>query len=106
MVVLPTGSYILGGQTNNGNSEFLPAGGNQWQDGPTIPSPGLGFGCAVAISDQQFVVIGGYSDGYYDAVANVRMYDTGSGIWTEWPALNTPVYYQAYLIFVILNTDD
>ena len=95
MVVMPFGTYILGGEDNSGNSEFLKTGRYSWQAGPTIPSPGLAFGCAVAIDFFRFVVIGGYPDGHSGPVANVRMYDMASGSWTEWSALNTPVYFVA-----------
>ena len=89
------GTYILGGKDNSGNSEFLERYSKSWQVGPNIPSPGHAFGCAVAINTFQFVVIGGYPDGYSDPVANVRMYDMPSGSWTDWADLNTPVYFVA-----------
>ena len=101
MVEMSSGSYILGGETNNFNSEFLPTGGppvgtppgEEWQEGFAIPSPGFAKGCAVAINDKQFVLIGGYPDGL-SAVANVKMYDMETETWTDWSDLNTAVYYQ------------
>ena len=93
MVEMSGGSYILGGETNNFNSEFLPTGGEEWQEGFAIPSPGFAKGCAVAINDKQFVLIGGYPDGL-SAVANVKMYDMETETWTDWSDLNTAVYYQ------------
>ena len=89
------GTFILGGEGNSGNSEFLKSGYSQWKEGPAIPSPGLAFGCAVRVDSFQFVVIGGYPDGSSGAVANVRMYDMTSGAWTEWAPLNTPACYMA-----------
>ena len=93
------GTFILGGEGNSGNSEFLKRGKSQWQDGPAIPSPGLACGCAVEVDDFQFVVIGGHPDGHSEAVANVRMYDMTSGTWTEWAPLNTPASYVACVTY-------
>ena len=93
------GTFILGGEGNSGNSEFLKRGKSQWQDGPAIPSPGLACGCAVEVDDFQFAVIGGHPDGHSEAVANVRMYDMTSGTWTEWAPLNTPASYVACVTY-------
>ena len=95
VVVMGFGTYLLGGSGNSGNSEFLRSYGTQWQDGPTIPSPGLAFGCAVPVDTFRFAVIGGYPDGSSSPVGNVRVYDMASGSWTEWEALNTPAFFVA-----------
>ena len=82
-VVMPAGTYILGGHNNRYTSEFLPTGSNEWQSGPSIPSPGLAYGCAVAIDSARFVVTGGKVFNPNDAVANVRVYDTASEAWIQ-----------------------
>ena len=99
VVVMSFGTFILGGKGNSGNSEYLKKYSNGWKLGPTIPSPGLAFGCAVEVDDFEFVVIGGYPDGHSEPVANVRMYDMTSGTWTEWAPLNTPAYYVACVTY-------
>ena len=83
MVVMPAGTYILGGYSNRFTSEFLPTGSTEWQAGPAIPSPGLAYGCAVAIDSTRFVVAGGKVFSPTDAVANVRVYDTASNAWIQ-----------------------
>ena len=83
VVVLPAGTYILGGYSSRFTSEFLPTGGTVWQAGPNIPSPGLAYGCAVAISSTRFVVIGGKVFSPKAGVDNVRMYDTVSDTWRQ-----------------------
>ena len=83
VVVMPAGTYILGGYSNRFTSEFLPTGSTEWQAGPAIPSPGLAYGCAVAIDSTRFVVAGGKVFSPKDAVANVRVYDTASDAWIQ-----------------------
>ena len=95
VVVMSFGTFILGGKGNSGNSEYLKKYSNGWKLGPTIPSPGLAFGCALPIDTFRFVVIGGYPDGSSDPVGNVRVYDMASGSWTEWQPLNTPAFFVA-----------
>ena len=83
VVVMPVGTYILGGYSNRYTSEFLPTGSTEWQAGPNIPPPGLAYGCAVAIDSTRFVVTGGKVFSPTDAVANVRVYDTASNVWIQ-----------------------
>ena len=54
-----------------------------WQAGPAIPSPGLAYGCAVAIDATRFVVTGGKKFSPTAALDNVRMYDTTSLTWRQ-----------------------
>ena len=83
VVVMPAGTYILGGYSNRYTTEFLPTGSSAWQAGPAIPSPGLAYGCAVAIDSTRFVVTGGKVFSPTDCVANVRVYDTASDTWIQ-----------------------
>ena len=61
MVQMKTETYLLGGGASESmlTSEILSHYSNTWQKGPDIPEPGLNSGCAVKISDTEFLVIGG-----------------------------------------------
>ena len=83
VVVMPAGTFILGGYSNRYTSEFLPTGSTEWQAGPNIPSPGLAYGCAVAIDATRLVLTGGKTFSPTAAVDNVRMYDTTSLTWKQ-----------------------
>ena len=65
-ITMPNGVYLLGGipppmrNSSYSTSEFLPKKNNGvWQTGPLIPN-GLYKGCAVRISNEEIVLIGGW----------------------------------------------
>merc|ERR550519_1104218 len=93
-VSLPEGLYILGsgeeGEVSESTSSFLPTGATDWEAGPPLPGPGAGSGCAVAISDYQFLLIGGLP-----STKQVVEYDTRTGNWTQWPELAEHRYYHS-----------
>ena len=62
MVQMKTETYLLGGSRADSTltSEILSHYSNTWQTGPDIPGKGLNSGCAVRISDTEFLVIGGF----------------------------------------------
>lgn len=85
-VTLPAGVFILGGYKTETTSSFLPTGDTTWRPGPDIPHGGSDSGCAVAVSDTSFLLIGGEPN--YD---HIMEYDIDTGAWTEWPRLTSPV---------------
>ena len=89
---LSHGTFLLGSSSEDGDtdsiltSEFLSAGSRSWQEGPYLPTAAVG-GCAVTLSDHQFLVI---------SFIGIREFDTNvdgpssSNGWlptTTWPAL-------------------
>ena len=59
-VTMPSAVYIMGGSYSKTTSEFLPSGSTNWQNGPSIPAPGLYYGgCAVKKNDFEIILIGG-----------------------------------------------
>jgi hypothetical protein len=60
VVNMANGVYILGGDSGAAerSSELLPAGSKDWIVGPELPV-GHSDGCAVAVSDVSFLMIGG-----------------------------------------------
>ena len=84
-VVLPSGTFILGGRNDSKSSEFLPVGQTlAWREGPKIPGPGAIYACTVAISDTRFAVIGG------ELKNRSLVFDTSSWRWTSF-TLSSPI---------------
>jgi hypothetical protein len=103
-VTLESGVYVLGGfngsydNTDNYNglssSEFLAAGSSVWKAGPALPYGGQGVAdsCAIAISNTQFLLIGGLRyDGstVLDISSSVHEFNSMTSLWTEWPSLSS-----------------
>jgi len=84
-VVLPSGTFILGGRNDSKSSEFLPVGQTlAWREGPKIPGPGAVYACTVAISETRFAVIGG------ELKTRSLVFDSSSWRWTSF-TLSTPI---------------
>ena len=84
-VVLPSGTFILGGRNDSKSSEFLPVGQTlAWREGPKIPGPGAIYACTVAISDTRFAVIGG------ELKNRSLVFNTSSWRWTSF-TLSSPI---------------
>ena len=77
---MPTGTYIFGSETSPTTSEFLR--NDVWQDGPVIPN-GFEGGCAIKISSNEIILIGGY--GTMDRVAK---FDVKTNTFTLWSSLS------------------
>jgi len=84
VVELRHGVYIFGGEFGDvsRSSEFLATGSSMWTWGPSIPGDGVRDSCVAKLSDTEFVILGGSSDG---GQARVFNYETGE--WREWPRL-------------------
>jgi len=96
-IVQPHGVYVLGGDEDaRNNSEFLATGSTEWSQGPDIPGPGVEQSCGVALSDTEFVILGGYT-GYGHGYAQVLHYSATKDVWTEWPELSEGVFGQSCL---------
>ena len=92
-VSLTSGVFMLGGSRAGGKiGEFLPTGTSTWQQFDSVPNY-VKEGCSVAISDHQFLVIGGLGahphphPGAY-ALSQVVEYNTQTDEWTQWPKLD------------------
>ena len=59
-VTMPDGVYIFSMRNNKTTSDFLPRGSTNWQAGPTVPMGPMNYGCVVKISDEEFLIIGGW----------------------------------------------
>ena len=90
-VRVPTrGVYILGGFRTSTTSTLLRPGATSWVPGPTLPGGGAQGGCAVALGDHGFLLIGGIP--HYD---QVREFNMETGQWLEekrWDKLLTGRY--------------
>ena len=79
-VVLPSGTYVIGGSGSNLENEMLPTGSNTWQEFSATPialHPSY-TGCAVDIGPTRFLSVD---------QDNVQEYDTELETWTVWPGL-------------------
>ena len=84
-VVLPVGTFILGGRNDSKSSEFLPVGETRaWREGPKIPGAGAKYACTVAISETKFAVVGG------ELKNRSLVFDTTSWRWTSF-TLSSPM---------------
>jgi len=87
-VDMPGGSYIFDSDWVSGRttSEFLPSNSNSWVAGPTVPGRRMWVGCVVKISNEDFLIIGGY-DGQ-DSSTRIVKFNTRSGTWEDnWGSL-------------------
>lgn len=85
-VTFPTGTYIFGGYTDSSKTtiEFLPFESSIWRSLLVkIPDPGFHTGCAVKISDEELVLIGGI-----DTVNRVLSFNIKTNDWKEYRQLN------------------
>ena len=67
-------TYMFGGQDSATSSEIFQDG--SWEAGPTIP--GIRYGCGVAISREELLLIGGY-----DTRNRIIKYNIKTNDWTE-----------------------
>ena len=88
-ISMPNGVYLFGGIDGPNadetlvTSDFLPAFGDKWEEGPVIPNPGIWAACGAKISDTELVLIGGY-----DSKEKVLKFNTETGLWTQLANLN------------------
>ena len=106
-VTMPNGLYFLGGDYGGWNSAFLPAYSNVWEEGIDCPmcKDGNGGACAVKISDEEFVMIGGWI--FSDLISK---YNIVSGLWTTIGHLTFPRSYHTCVfknggVMVIAGSD-
>ena len=63
IINMPNGVYVFGRSkpppTEKDLSYFLPNQSNSWQIGPNLPEKGRVSGCGLAISQKEFLIIGG-----------------------------------------------
>merc|ERR1712126_300105 len=90
IVFTPKGSYILGGNSerSKNTSAFLPLGSSSWTDSTVIPGKGVESSCVVNVNSSHVMVIGGGQD-----KRQVRLWDTPSDTWTEFPELGFDLVY-------------
>ena len=88
-VTMPDGVYLFGGFQSPTTSEFLPTGSSTWQNGPSIPYPGLINGCAVKKSDFEIILIGS---------KKIIQLNTKTNDWTPLGELQEERYYQRCVV--------
>ena len=72
-------TYMFGGWDSETSSEIFQNG--SWKEGPTIPGEGIRYGCGVAISKEELLLIGG---GYNTMNRNrITKYNIKTKNWTE-----------------------
>ena len=82
-LTMPEGLFLFGDDLyDETTSSFLPTGTTEWQPGPSPPGAGITGACAVAISDSEFLLIGGRY-----VPDQVVSYSMVTGQWTQWPSL-------------------
>ena len=80
-VDMPGGSYIFGQVPGRTTSEFLSSDSNSWVAGPTVPGSEMTDGCVVKISNEDFLIIGGYDGKDYST--RIVKFNTRSGTWED-----------------------
>ena len=80
IVSMRSQSYILGGALSKTTSEVLHHYNNSWQQGPEIPNYGFMNGCGVKLSDDEFLIIGGY-----DSETRILKLIVHNNTWQEVP---------------------
>merc|ERR1712032_912091 len=84
VATLESGLLLIGGYGEGASeaSSFLPAGSTTWEAGPTIPSPGVADSCAVSLSSDSFLIIGGAFE-----PKKVMEYSFPLDRWEDWSLL-------------------
>merc|ERR1711962_536516 len=86
-VTLSRGSYVLGGEDDaKSSSEFLATGSSVWTQGPQIPGDGVHDSCVAKLSDTEFLILGGGSDG-----TQALVYNEEQNTWRISPSLSVGV---------------
>ena len=89
---LSQGTFLLGSSSEDANtdnlltSEFLPDTSDTWQEGPALPTAAIG-GCAVTLSDHQFLVISFFGIREFDTSIDGPSSSNGWLPATTWPAM-------------------
>ena len=89
---LSHGTFLLGSSSEDENtehlltSEFLPDTNSTWQEGPSLPTAAIG-GCAVTLSDHQFLVISFFGIREFDTDIDGPSSSNGWLPATTWPAM-------------------
>ena len=89
---LSQGIFLLGSSSEEGDtdslltSEFLSDASSSWQEGPYLPTAAVG-GCAVTLSDHQFLVISFFGIREFDTNVDGPSSSNGWLPTTTWPAL-------------------
>jgi len=89
-VDMPGGSYIFDTVSSGTTYEFLASDSNNWVAGPTVPGRWMKKGCVVRISNEDFLIIGGYDDRSDDDDRSTRIvkFNTRSRTWEDnWGSL-------------------
>merc|ERR1712032_862714 len=102
VATLESGLLLIGGYGEGASeaSSFLPAGSTTWEAGPTIPSPGVADSCAVSLSSDSFLIIGGVNQEAGSFLSSAIIIDIVSKEVVETGALTVP---RAFLGLALLD---
>ena len=85
-------TYMFGGDGSDTSSEILQDG--SWKTGPTIDEKGIERGCAVAISNEELLIIGGFGTSNRIIKYNIKTND-----WTQIASLKVGRYGHSCTLF-------
>ena len=88
-------TYMFGGWDSETSSEIFQNG--SWKEGPTIPGEGIRYGCGVAISKEELLLIGG---GYNTMNRNrITKYNIKTKNWTDIDSLKVGRFGHSCTLF-------
>ena len=73
-VSMSSRSFIFGGRYSRLSSEILQHNSDTWQQGPEIPYPGIESSCVIRLSENELIIIGGYTQ-------NIAILNTENNTW-------------------------
>ena len=92
VVSMDSKTYMFGGEGSETSSEILQD--ESWKVGPTIPGEGIRYGCGVAISKEELLLIGGG-----DTKNRIIKYNIKTKNWTEIASLKVGRVGHSCILF-------